>query len=377
MRESTRLYYLYTLNDPTTNEIRYVGITCNLKNRLYQHINDNANTKKTRWIKTLTDVKLCPTINELKRTNNVREVIQWEIDTITDYSQKYNLTNSTTGGEYYGVGTPVEVYTLDGVFIDAFVSMIEAAEFFGLPENAVSGISACCLGKRNYAYEHVWRYVGKPVTQDDLNKINVSIESKLPKVFYLISLDGNTKHMVTSVKEASVILNVVEHRIYEALKRQRGDCIKGYLLCSTIEDFNTQKKFYMEKHPKQIKQYTLNGEYLATYKNMSEAARAIGKPKNINVIRGCCLKQYAQAMGYIWRFEEDTEPIVPTLDRNSFNSKKHSKRVYVIQDNKVVQEYDSAKIASEKTGYNVTCIRRAAANNKKYKDCYWTYNCPY
>ena len=32
---------------------------------------------------------------------------------------------------------------------------------------------------------------------------------------------------------------------------------------------------------------------------MSEAARSVNKPKNVNLIRGCCLKQYAQAMGYI------------------------------------------------------------------------------
>ena len=76
MKESNRNYYLYTLNDPNTNEIRYVGITCNMKKRLKYHIADKANTKKTRWIKSLVDNKLVPTINELKTTNNVREVIQ-------------------------------------------------------------------------------------------------------------------------------------------------------------------------------------------------------------------------------------------------------------------------------------------------------------
>ena len=44
---------------------------------------------------------------------------------------------------------------------------------------------------------------------------------------------------------------------------------------------------------------------------------------------------------------------------------------------KVVAIYDSAKIASEQTGYNATLIRKASANNAKYKDYYWTYNCPY
>jgi hypothetical protein len=59
------------------------------------------------------------------------------------------------GGEYYGIGTPVSVYTLDGKFIDTFTSMIEAAEYYELSENAVSGISACCLHKRNYAYDKI------------------------------------------------------------------------------------------------------------------------------------------------------------------------------------------------------------------------------
>ena len=378
MKESNRNYYLYTLNDPTTNEIRYVGITCNMKKRLKYHIADKANTKKTRWIKSLIDNKLVPTINELKTTNNVREVIQWEIDTIAEYSKIYNLTNSTSGGEYYGIGTPVEVYTLDGVFIDAFISMIEAAEFFGLSENAVGGISACCVGKRNYAYDHIWRYVGKPVTKDDLNKVKLSLEAKRPKEFFLISLDGTKKQKVNDIHEAAAILNVVEHWIYDALKRQNGDCINGYLLCLSEDDFISQKELYKSRHPKEVEQYTLDGEYITTYKNMSEAARSVNKPNNVNLIRSCCLKQYAQAMGYIWRFVGDTSEIIPALDRNTFNSKKHSKTVYMKDETgKIIAIYDSAKIASEQTGYNATLIRKASANNAKYKDYYWTYNCPY
>lgn len=377
MKESTRTYYLYTLNDPTTNEIRYVGITCNLNERLKSHIKDTANTKKTRWIKSLLKVGYNPIITEIKHTSCVSEVIQWEIDTIAEYAKLYNLTNSTTGGEYYGIGTPVDAYTLDGIYVDTFVSMIEAAEFFELSENAVSGISACCIGKRNYAYDHIWRYVGKPVTKDDLFKVELSLKSKEPKEFYLISIDGNIKYKVSSIHEAAKILNVMEHRIYQALKDQKGDCIQGYLLCRSEEDYSTQKDLYVKRHPKQILQYSLDGKYITTYKNMSEAARAIGKPKNVNLIRDCCLKKYAQGMGYIWRYIDDTSEIIPAVDRNTFNSKKHSKTVYQMQDDKVLYIYDNCKIASEQTGYNVTCIRRAAAKNKMYNGYIWTYNCPY
>ncbi len=44
-------HYIYTLSDPNTNEVRYVGKTINIKRRYKQHLYDKRQTShKNSWI---------------------------------------------------------------------------------------------------------------------------------------------------------------------------------------------------------------------------------------------------------------------------------------------------------------------------------------
>ena len=45
-----RKYFLYSLNDPDSNIPRYIGITNNPEKRFNDHLIDNHNTKKCKWI---------------------------------------------------------------------------------------------------------------------------------------------------------------------------------------------------------------------------------------------------------------------------------------------------------------------------------------
>lgn len=62
--------YIYTLSDPSTMEVRYIGQTNDIKRRLNDHISssvnersDTYNTYKARWIRKLTNNQLLPVIN--------------------------------------------------------------------------------------------------------------------------------------------------------------------------------------------------------------------------------------------------------------------------------------------------------------------------
>lgn len=58
---------IYTLSDPRTGEVRYVGKTSSrLSLRLWQHIRSPKNTHKDCWIKSLLGVGLKPVIEELE-----------------------------------------------------------------------------------------------------------------------------------------------------------------------------------------------------------------------------------------------------------------------------------------------------------------------
>ena len=57
-------YKIYTLNDPITNEIRYVGQTCfKLESRLRGHLNSKDKSYRVNWIKSLNKKSLIPKIN--------------------------------------------------------------------------------------------------------------------------------------------------------------------------------------------------------------------------------------------------------------------------------------------------------------------------
>lgn len=98
------LAYIYALSDPRTKEIRYVGKTFDLKQRLWQHQHDvkrGLNTRKTGWIKSLLKSGYWPTMEELESFPE-NEVEQWEeaerfwIETLRFYG--FRLTNMDTGG---------------------------------------------------------------------------------------------------------------------------------------------------------------------------------------------------------------------------------------------------------------------------------------
>lgn len=98
-------YKIYTLNDPDTNEVRYVGYTKNqLNSRFNQHIHDIKRSKshKACWIKKLIRNGKKPIINLIEGNLNIEAALELEVFYINDFKLKgCKLTNSTTGGDSY------------------------------------------------------------------------------------------------------------------------------------------------------------------------------------------------------------------------------------------------------------------------------------
>lgn len=100
--------YIYSLNDPDSLLIRYIGKTVNLKRRLSSHINEAKRAKGRRyvlnWIKFLLDVNKKPIINVIEECtqDNWEEREKYWVD----YYRKSisNLCNNADG-ELGGSGT--------------------------------------------------------------------------------------------------------------------------------------------------------------------------------------------------------------------------------------------------------------------------------
>ena len=94
--------YIYTLSDPITGEIRYVGKTSSLKRRIYAHINEckgDRKSHKINWIKSLLEKNERPLISILDVINK-SDWQYWEQYWIEQFKQwGFNLTNLTKGGD--------------------------------------------------------------------------------------------------------------------------------------------------------------------------------------------------------------------------------------------------------------------------------------
>lgn len=97
--------YIYTLKDPATNSIRYVGQTNDLKRRLDRHVTNSRSLKDNRhisnWIRSLNTVPVMDVVETCEYSvRNERE--QYWIDYYKN--QGFDLCNSSNGGAGAGIG---------------------------------------------------------------------------------------------------------------------------------------------------------------------------------------------------------------------------------------------------------------------------------
>ena len=90
---------IYTLSDPITGQVRYVGKTkCSIIKRLNHHINksrNNPTTHRDNWIKSLLLIDLSPIIEVVDE-----DIFDYESFWINQFILwGFNLTNMTSGGE--------------------------------------------------------------------------------------------------------------------------------------------------------------------------------------------------------------------------------------------------------------------------------------
>ncbi|MFA6321800.1 MAG: GIY-YIG nuclease family protein [Candidatus Omnitrophota bacterium] len=95
---------IYTLSDPITGDIRYVGKTvCDLIDRLYLHLyfaKKGNKTHRCNWIRSLLRFDIIPLIEEIERIDLNGDWASRERYWIKYYKLKgFKLTNATDGGE--------------------------------------------------------------------------------------------------------------------------------------------------------------------------------------------------------------------------------------------------------------------------------------
>lgn len=374
-----RNYYLYVLIDPNVKIPKYIGISNNAERRFKEHLEDISNTPKVNWINKLKSGGKLPILKVIKSTSDVKQVCAWERKAIAEYKEKWGLTNATKGGEYYAIGTPIDVFDLKGNYIDSYNSMIEFAELKGLSENAVSGISAVCLRKRNYAYNYIFRYTGDIVSEEDLVRLNNSLNRNKTRYVYITDLDGNLLGEFESARKAEFAGFGKENQILSCLNHPETHCsVNGNLVMDSLDNYPKLIENYLlhvNDHGGWVTQYDLNGNYIARFTTMLGAITSLGKT-SLTAIRECLTRNTSnyKAYGFMWRYSLSKDPIEP-YKRNAPQAITNTKKVQQFTlSGEFIKEFNSAQEAAEILNIRAANIRNAANGCKKSSAGYiWKY----
>ena len=319
---------LYVLKDPTTNEIRYVGITIrSLKERLSGHISDakcrpELNYHKINWINSLLDKKLLPVIELVKEFETINEAKQAEIDYIKEYKIKYNLTNCTIGGDRLGERShsresilkrkttrAITQYNIFGEKLRDFEITEDATRFLNL--TSASKITSCCKRERDHACGYIWRYKDEPLGDiSHIDSYSLSFNSLIQS-----DLNGNFIEIYDSYLKASNAVNDLSKggNIAMAAKGKQQTC-KGFIwhLEPKFEYVNEEfviimKQFSKPKPTKKVGikiiQLSLDGEELKIFPSVSEASREVlGTINGRYKIIECCENKRSEYKNFKWKY---------------------------------------------------------------------------
>lgn len=147
----------------------------------------------------------------------------------------------------------------------------------------------------------------------------------------------------------------------------------GNPLNISLENLLWSKRAYEKKSEKKnmpknsvpVKQFTLAGKYITTYKSVSEASYKSSTP--YRSIFYCCKKKQHTAGGYIWRFENDNSRVVPRvkeiekLDGEEFKEIPGFDKYKISNFGRVTSVYSTEKLLKPyKTKYGIIsyCLKK-------------------
>lgn len=322
--------FIYTLSDPNTGSVRYIGKTKNIKDRLKRHLSNNSlsdSTKKNNWIISLLKNKQVPTIEILDEVNT-NYANFYEVFYISLFkSWGFDLLNGTDGGDgcdWTGkkhraisklknkINSPhrksVAQFDLNGNPIKEYHSLREAA----LSVNGDrSHISRACRGILKTSSGYRWQFIDR-INKHDFEEVKnrivkydkPRIDSRMKKI-QVFDLRGNLKDICSSINEASR-----KHKCHLSLIKKCCDK-RGHYQTKNLtfryfgDDFDyVPYKYYRPKKSYQIAMYSDENELLRIFDSLRESSKFTGIGKQY-ISKNCkenCKEGGKKLKGYIFRF---------------------------------------------------------------------------
>ena len=319
-----RKQYIYTLTDPISNIVRYVGKSNNPKDRLRRHLSESnlveSWTNKNKWLLHLKNNNQLPILNIIDEGND-DNIDNLEIKWISYYrSLDIDLSNMTDGGDGYDwtgkkhseetkqrlkLSHPfrreVVQFDLDNKIINFFDSLHECEKNTGLSR---SHITKCCKNGRN----------------------------KTVSGYYFRFIDNYFPCIKSKIEPD---LNYIINEIEEFKKSRKVYLTRSEIIKSRVKEASIKRR-------KKIIHYSLDGEVLGEYGSMTEASNLT--KCNLGLISKCCNKKsYYTVNNSTFRYNTDIFDYIPYNKSIQINSRRVCK--YDLDGN-LVKIYDSVKQAT-------------------------------
>lgn len=249
----------------------------------------------------------------------------------------YNMTTGGEGGK--SSTTSIRVYRYDekGNFIEEFSSIHSAS----LAINQSMASIQIALKNKTKCCNSFWTKIKYDTL--DLNKMyNCEGPNKTPVFQY--SKTGEYECCYESIRDAARILGIHNSNL--------GNAIKLGIMCNnkyftTVFEINYSIAKSTKITSSEIHQYDLDGNYIASYKNMQEAKNKLGIKSNIYQ----AIKLGRTAGNFQWSFEKFDK--ITKFQTKSGRSKKVGK---YDKDWNFIKEYPSLQKAKEENGVSVAKV---------------------
>jgi|GEM_PF-726042 len=356
-----RKFYIYVLIDPRNNNVFYVGYTSNPKRRLREHIKYKHNLNKDIFIDEILYCELKPEMKVIDECDyifneelNMYEHERLEIFYIKKYREEgVKLTNLTDGGGTMGKENSKPVFQFDefGKYMKKYNSLTEASESVMVSISKISQALNQKINKSSAGYYWFTSMDGiKNIKYRKVAKKNISILQ--------YSLEGKFLNKFKGQGEAEKITKVKSKLINKCLRMNGYDQAGGYMWFYENNVPEEIIKYRENRTRKSISQYDLNGNLIANYNSITEAAKIL--TITVGLITTNLKHKTKMCKGYMFTYINE-KPKKYIVER-----KLYVKAVLKFDVNGMfLNEYVSIKEASKINNVQRTSI--SANLNGKYK----------